>query len=99
MQQAAVQLSAEGYAWLNSKLEEAFTQFGTLPAADINKLDQPSISKIEGDYICPECGHKFRGNKFDGIDLHRRSQHNHIMPYKDAWPLIKNGTYTRADAS
>lgn len=44
MQQAAVELSAEGFAWLNAKLEEAFTKFGKLPEADLSQLDQPSLT-------------------------------------------------------
>lgn len=42
---------------------------------------------------CPECGHIFKGNGWDGIDAHWRSKHEHIMPYEDAWPLLKSGTY------
>jgi hypothetical protein len=43
--------------------------------------------------VCPECGHEFKGNGFDGIDAHRRANHERIMPYKEAWPLIKVGRY------
>lgn len=43
--------------------------------------------------VCPECHHEFQGNGFDGIDAHWRSKHDHIMPYKEAWPLIKAGKY------
>jgi len=42
---------------------------------------------------CPECGHVFQGNGWDGIDAHWKSKHDHIMPYAEAWPLIKAGTY------
>jgi transposase len=42
---------------------------------------------------CPECGYVFRGNGFDGIDAHWRAKHEYIMPYRQAWPLIKAGTY------
>ena len=44
---------------------------------------------------CPECGHQFKGNGFDGIDAHWRSKHEDVMPYKEAWPLIKSGSYSR----
>jgi len=40
---------------------------------------------------CPECGHVFSGTGWGGIDAHWKSQHEHIMAYKDAWPLIKAG--------
>lgn len=43
--------------------------------------------------ICPECGHEFRGNGWDGIDAHWKSKHDHIMPYADAWPLIQSDKY------
>jgi hypothetical protein len=46
--------------------------------------------------ICPECGHEFKGNGFDGIDAHWRANHEGVMPYKDAWPLIKSGHYRRS---
>jgi hypothetical protein len=54
-------------------------------------------SKI--DNICPECGHQFRGNGFDGIDAHWRAKHENILPYSDAWPLIRTGTYRRSVTS
>jgi hypothetical protein len=47
------------------------------------------------EYVCPECDHKFKGDGFDGIDVHWRAKHQDIMPYKKAWPLIKSGNYAR----
>jgi hypothetical protein len=49
--------------------------------------------------ICPECGHQFRGNGFDGIDAHWRAKHESIMRYSEAWPLISSGTYSRKTGS
>ena len=49
--------------------------------------------------VCPECRHVFQGNGWDGIDAHWRSKHEHIMPYEEAWPLLKNGTYHPKEAS
>ena len=46
--------------------------------------------------VCPECGHEFRGNGWDGIDAHWRSKHEAIMPYEEAWPMLKDGSYQRA---
>lgn len=43
--------------------------------------------------MCPECGHEFRGNGWDGIDAHWRANHAHLMRYEDAWPLIATGEY------
>ena len=48
--------------------------------------------------MCPECGHDFKGNGWDGIDAHWKSEHENIMPYKGAWPLIKAGLYDRSTA-
>ena len=44
---------------------------------------------------CPECGHEFQGNGWDGIDAHWRSKHEHVMPYGVAWPLIQAGQYKK----
>jgi hypothetical protein len=40
---------------------------------------------------CPECPHVFRGNGWDGIDAHWKAHHENIMPYSEAWPIIKSG--------
>lgn len=45
--------------------------------------------------VCPECGHTFQGNGWDGIDAHWKSKHDSVMPYEKAWPLIKTGDYRR----
>lgn len=51
--------------------------------------------KLHVQNVCPECSHQFQGNGFDGIDAHWRANHEQLMPYKKAWPLIKSGTYLR----
>lgn len=43
--------------------------------------------------VCPECGHVFKGNGWDGIDAHWRSKHEDVMPYEEAWPLLRDGRY------
>ena len=40
---------------------------------------------------CPECGHKFRGGTWGGIDAHWKARRSQIMPYLEAWPIIKAG--------
>jgi hypothetical protein len=47
---------------------------------------------------CPQCGHQFTGNTFGGIDAHWRANHEAIMPYEEAWPLIRSGKYSRREA-
>ena len=42
--------------------------------------------------VCPECGHTFQGKGWEGIDAHWRAKHEDIMPYKQAWPLIREGS-------
>jgi hypothetical protein len=46
--------------------------------------------------VCPECGHQFKGHGFDGIDAHWRARHEAVLPYREAWPLIKFGNYRRS---
>ncbi|SDR64324.1 hypothetical protein SAMN05519103_09669 [Rhizobiales bacterium GAS113] len=45
--------------------------------------------------VCRECDHVFQGNGWDGIDAHWKAKHSGVMPYKEAWELIKRGTYKR----
>lgn len=40
-QQAAVELSREGAAWLGEKLQAAFDRYGIVPKADLDQLDWP----------------------------------------------------------
>ena len=44
--------------------------------------------------VCPECGHVFQGNGWAGIDAHWRSKHEEVMPFEEAWPLLRYGEYT-----
>ena len=44
--------------------------------------------------VCPECGHVFQGSGWDGIDAHWKAKHAKVMPYNEAWPLLKANTYT-----
>ena len=48
---------------------------------------------------CPECGHVFLGNGWDGIDAHWRSKHEDIMPYEDAWPSLRDGKYAPPESN
>jgi hypothetical protein len=43
MQQAAVELSTQGLAWLSDRLEAAFVAHGKVPADDLEKLDWPDM--------------------------------------------------------
>ena len=57
---------------------------------------EQSVMKLLGQNeqcVCPECGYRFRGNGWDGIDVHWRARHESVMSYAKAWPLIKAGAY------
>ena len=54
-----------------------------------------ALSKFSGNKVCPECGHVFQGNGWDGVDAHWRSKHEHKMPYEKAWPLLSSGSYEK----
>ena len=38
--------------------------------------------------VCPECGHVFQGNGWDGIDAHWRASHEQVMPYQEFWASL-----------
>lgn len=46
-QQAAVELSAEGQAWLAQKLQAAFESHGVIPHAELAGLDWPSVPDLQ----------------------------------------------------
>ncbi len=43
LQQAAVELTPEGFSWVNERLERAFAQHGKLTPADMAHLDRPEV--------------------------------------------------------
>lgn len=53
------------------------------------------LMNAQGQKVCPECGHEFQGNGWDGIDGHWRGKNGHedVMSYEEAWPLLKSGNY------
>jgi len=53
------------------------------------------MSAPEDSKVCPECGHVFQGNGWDGIDAHWRAKHESVMPYSEAWDLIRRNAYPR----
>ncbi len=56
----------------------------------LGKVAKPPSLKV-----CPECGHVFQGNGWDGIDAHWKSKHDKVMPYAEAWPQLRDGTYQK----
>ncbi len=59
-------------------------------------LSSSFIETAPAPKVCPECQHVFQGNGWDGIDAHWKARHGAVMPYKEAWPLVRTGTYTGA---
>jgi len=62
------------------------------------QIEQSALKLLgKGDRkICPECGYLFQGKGWDGIDTHWRARHETVMPYSEAWPLIRAGLYPRS---
>lgn len=44
--------------------------------------------------VCPECGQRFMGNGWDGVDAHWRSKHENILRYKQVRLQLKPEKYT-----
>lgn len=42
-QQAAVELSAQGFTWLSARLQAAFNRYGKVPQDELDKLDWPRV--------------------------------------------------------
>jgi hypothetical protein len=63
-----------------------------------SKIEQSALKLLgkRDRKICPECGYLFQGNGWDGIDAHWRAKHEALMPYSEAWPLIRAGLYPRS---
>ncbi|WP_208976413.1 hypothetical protein [Polycladidibacter hongkongensis] len=64
---------------------------------DLVEANYGPIVPERGKKVCPECGHVFQGNGWDGIDAHWRAKHEDVMPYEQAWPLLKEGHYPKTD--
>lgn len=81
--------SVGGIASLRDIVEEYHYQI------NIGKVTLEKAAETTPRKVCPECGHVFLGSTWGGIDAHWRAHHEHIMPYEDAWPLIRTGGYTK----
>ncbi len=81
-------LSAEALILENKNIYKLFTD---------HELKISRERLIEHGYtlakVCPECGHVFQGKGWTGIDAHWRANHEDIMPYEEAWALIKIEKY------
>jgi predicted DNA-binding protein len=80
--------------------EAKLAQIASFEGVEPTRLVRDAALRLieEGDRsqrLCPECGHRFQGKGFDGIDAHWRSRHEDVMPYEKAWELIRAGKYDR----
>ena len=79
------------------KFEEAARELGTDQSEEaFDRVLKKVVTATHGLKVCPECHHVFQGNGWDGIDAHWKSKHESVMPYAEAWPLIKAGKYPKA---
>ena len=73
-----------------------FEYIGPTARPDPRRVQQKSGRPIEElpqgtGKTCPECGYGFSGPGWGGIDAHWKASHEEIMPYAEAWPIIKAG--------
>lgn len=61
------------------------------PTLQYAKSNPPERGGSNEQKQCPECGRVFRGKRWEGIDAHWKANHENIMPYASAWPIIKSG--------
>jgi predicted DNA-binding protein len=78
--------------------EARLAQIASVEGVPPSRLVQDAVlrlieDKVHPQRLCPECGHRFAGHGWDGIDAHWRSKHQDVMPYEEAWQLIKAGSY------
>jgi hypothetical protein len=38
--------------------------------------------------VCPLCAHVFDGKGWEGMDMHWRARHEHIMTYQQFWDSL-----------
>lgn len=57
------------------------------------KFPEQATNDSKHKAVCPECHHVFKGSGWGGIDAHWRKNHEDVMPFEEAWPLIKAGQY------
>lgn len=99
VQEAALRLIEDDALFCAAMGREIEQTAGSLFAArrDTNSewLPELTVESPQGEQqkTCPICGHRFKGNGWDGIDAHWRSRHEEILPYERAWPLIRSGRY------
>ena len=84
-------------AGIVGKSPALLVQDAVLRLIEDNARIAKSIGSDAPQKICPECGHGFRGNGWDGIDAHWRKNHESVLPYELAWPLIQAGKYDSAE--
>ena len=75
-------------------LSQVASRHGVSPARFVQDLALDRLEVADRDQkLCPECGHRFQGLGWEGIDAHWRSKHENVMPYEKARELILADQY------
>ncbi len=61
------------------------------------EMAHPSNMSGASEKACPECGYKFKGGTWGGIDAHWRSRHERIAAYESVRSAILSGRYIRPE--
>lgn len=85
--------SVGGIANLRSIVEKYIGENVTITESTRERSSQT----INNKHRCPECGYKFNGGTWAGIDAHWKAKHHDILPYEEAWPLIQSGKYRKVE--
>ena len=84
----------KGAELIHKELASASVYLGQRLRMKIDKYNQGQCYCCEKNVplnrprLCPECGHGFQGNGWDGIDAHWRSKHEDVMPYEKFWASV-----------
>jgi predicted DNA-binding protein len=83
---------------LTPEQEARLAQIASLEGVEPVRLVQNAVSQLIEEFersarICPECGHRFKGLGWEGIDAHWRAKHENVMTFESAWELLRAGNY------
>ena len=85
---------------LTPEQEARLAEIASLAGVGPAQLVQDAVSRLideceRSPNVCPECGHRFQGQGWEGIDAHWRARHEDVMTFEHAWELLRTGNYDR----
>ena len=85
---------------LTAAQEAKLAEIASVEGVDPAQLVQDAVSRLieeceRSPKVCPECGHRFQGQGWEGIDAHWRARHEDVMSFEQAWELLRAGNYDR----